>query len=165
MNTTKSKKIKIIMLDIDGVLGRYAADYCTPLMEKGDLIVQTEPELVFMLNKLVDKTGAELVLSSAWRRDPNWRETMAANGIVKKFLDRTPTEIPENMKTVGFGPCRGDYIHLWLQDHPEVEDYVILDDMGMREFLPHQESHLYRTKVHVGLTGDIAVKVIERFNS
>ena len=53
------KKRKVIFLDIDGVLNDEGDE-----REKGVVI---EPYFVQNLFQIVDKTGAEIILSSSWR--------------------------------------------------------------------------------------------------
>lgn len=156
------KKIKAIFLDIDGVMNQYTivdgeVTKFTPVSQTEDgLLLQMDQELVFRLNKLVDRTGVELVLSSTWRIARPWRETMKANGIVKDFLDRTP-RLPRLNGTSHEYCERGKEIKAWLDEHPEVEDYVIIDDDS--DFLPEQKEggHFFQTDMRKGgLTQEIA---------
>ena len=78
------------MLDVDGVLNRFTEDYSTPVTMVGDIMTMAEPELVYRLNLIVDRTDAEIVLSSSWRHQPDWREALKASGVFKPLLDRTP---------------------------------------------------------------------------
>src|ERR1035437_701594 len=67
----------VLMLDVDGILNndatkhrinRYTSDDCDP--KAPDRIVGMDPELVKNLQKLVELTAAEVILSSTWRKDP-----------------------------------------------------------------------------------------------
>ena len=70
---------KVIFLDIDGVLncGR------TPNPRKFPYVVDTR--LLSRLKKLLDRTGAKIVLSSSWRLDP-------VGLLAAKYLDVPFTE-------------------------------------------------------------------------
>jgi len=142
--------MKIIMLDIDGVCNQMGPSYSTPIKMVGDILTQVEPEIIYRFNLLVDRTDAEIVLSSSWRYHPNWREIMKASGIVKSFLDRTPFDRSYS--------SRGHSIQAWLDDHTEVEKYAIIDDD--RDMLPAQLPNFFHCNEEEGLTEEIA-KTIE----
>lgn len=60
------------------------------------------------------------------------------------------------------GIRRGDEIRQWLKENKEIEKFAILDDESdMREFT---KTNLFQTNVEVGLTKEIADKVIEFLN-
>lgn len=144
----------VLFIDIDGVLNRSSKIYATPVVMVGDIMTMADPELVYRLNLLVDRTGAESVLSSSWRHAPDWRETMRASGIVKEFLDRTPRY--SSCKKYGIQKdelCRGHNIQDWLDAH-KVERYAILDDAA--DMLASQLPNFFRTNMAHGLTQEIA---------
>ena len=58
---------------------------------------------------------------------------------------------------------RGDEIQEWLDEHPEVEKYAIIDDDD--DMLPEQEENFFQTDFQTGLTDEIAKKVIKHLNS
>lgn len=145
----------MLFLDFDGVLNRLGVDYNTPHRQEGSLLIHSEPELVFRLNNIVDKTECRLVLSSAWRHIPKWRATMKANGIVFPFWDKTPKYADAKKLGVSNNDLiRGHNIKEWLMDHGSVKRYAIVDDLS--EMLVEQQPNLFRTKTHVGLTQEIA---------
>jgi len=120
--------MKVIMLDIDGVLN---GDYYEPCTK---LVYAMDPEKLALLKQIVDRTGAEIVLSSSWRQ----REA-AVEDIKKELVDAglprligcTP-DLTEALATLGWpnsmGYLRGPTILAWLKSRP-VEAYVVLDDM------------------------------------
>lgn len=146
----------ILFLDYDGVLNRIHPDGSgTPTRIVDGILTMTEPELVYRLNLLVDRTGAEIVLSSSWRHMPDWREAMKASGIVKPLLDRTPRHSDHKKYSIEHHElCRGHNIQDWLDDHPDVERYAILDDSA--DMLPHQLRNFFKTETAQGLTKEIA---------
>jgi hypothetical protein len=130
---------KIIFIDIDGVLNREDTIY----------IAEIDPDLVAILKKIVSKTKAKIVLSSTWRLSEISRNKVKE---YIKFIDVTPD--------FGLKP-RGEEIASWLNKHPEVEKYAILDDdSDMRPGQP-----LFQTTWEKGLTEEIAQQVIKHLNS
>lgn len=137
--------MRVLFVDIDGVLNTNR----TPVQMDGSWLLMMDPEKVFLLNNLVDKHGFQVVLSSAWRHKDDWREEMRANGLLFTFLDRTPTDF--NLMS------RGEEIQAWLDTHPEVERYAIIDDD--RDMLPSQLPNFFKTLCTRGLTPEIAEAV------
>ncbi len=103
--------MKVIFLDIDGVLN---CDQ-TPNSRKFPYVV--DKKLLARLQKLLDETGAKVVLSSSWRCDPVGR--LAAKHFGVPFIDVCPDE-PKDPR------CKE--MVAWLSDHPEVTRYAVLDD-------------------------------------
>lgn len=116
--------MRVIFLDIDGVLNSRQYDRCRKF-EEGNI---DESRLV-LLKQLVDQTGAMIVLSSSWRRhwDPRGISTddtgLQLDSLFKRYgmilYDRTP-EIDND---------RAREIAAWLSDHQRTESFVILDDI------------------------------------
>lgn len=81
--------VKVLFLDIDGVLNRTAY---SPAHSEG-LRSWIEPALAARLEALCRDTGAQLVMSSDWRRGrtlDELREHLQAAGITAPLLDSTP---------------------------------------------------------------------------
>ena len=117
--------MKVIFLDIDGVLN--SREYDRERAEDDGNIDRTRLPL---LKEIVDKSGAEIVLSSNWRdyweKDPSvcsdigreLNDIFASAGLV--LSDKT-----------GYHRLGRAYeIKEWLNTHPDVERFVILDDIG-----------------------------------
>jgi Swiss Army Knife RNA repair-like protein len=84
----------------------------------GDL----DPECVGVLNEIVARGDADVVVSSTWRLGRSIAELQAmleAAGFVGRVVGKTPTGIA--------GAGRADEIAAWLAEHA-VHDYVIIDD-------------------------------------
>ena len=103
--------MKIIFLDIDGVLNSHA----TPNLRGFPYIV--DPVLLARLRDVLHRTDAKTVLSSTWRVDPVG--LLAAKYFDIPFDDVTPDQ-PASP--------RGAEITTWLKAHPEVTRYAVLDD-------------------------------------
>ena len=91
------------------------------------MIDDMDDALIANLKKLVDAVGAEIVLSSSWRTPPGFE---TAWNLEKKLADRLAfskltlfdrTPIRKDM-------VRGKEIKDWLKDHPEVTEFIIIDD-------------------------------------
>lgn len=135
--------MKVIFLDYDGVLNKDR----TPFREKDGQYIMAEDELVYRLNLIVDRTDAELVLSSSWRHQREWRAIMKASGIFKPFLDKTSIDGNELQ--------RGAQIAAWLVNHPEVTKYAILDDFD-DDLTKLHGGNFFKTTTAFGLTQEIA---------
>lgn len=133
--------MKIIFLDIDGVLNNYD----TP----GELICW-DPELVKILNRIIKETDAKIVLSSTWRQI-DYRCDAIKNDMKINYIGKTPK----------LWKKRGVEIQTWLDENPGVEKFVILDDDSD---MVHLMSHLLQTDGEFGLTNEIADEAIKRLN-
>jgi methionine--tRNA ligase beta chain len=127
--------MKAIFLDIDGVLN---VDY----KDRDQFGHIFRDEYVQNLAEIVQKTGAKLVISSTWKdkgieRMLNlWKE----RNLPGEIIDITPdcVEVCEATNIVYYDQVkRGHEIKLWLDRHPEVTTYVILDDI--QDFLDEQQ--------------------------
>jgi hypothetical protein len=124
---------RVIFLDIDGVVAP------TPSrLHYGQL----EPHCVQVLNEIVARSGAEVVVSSSLRFGmsvPQLQQLLDEAGFVGQVVDKTPTDMR--------GAARGDEIAAWLAAHA-VDSFVILDDhRDMGTLL----GHLVQTATVVGL--------------
>ncbi len=133
----------IIFLDIDGVLN------CASTTQQFQDVVGIGPKKVVILNRILEKTGAQVVLSSTWRFDQDWRTALARAGLpMDRFIGVT-----DRMKS----RIRGEEIQQWINDHGPIDRYTILDDDA--DFLPGQP--LFQTTWEYGLTDAIADAVID----
>ena len=158
--------MKVIFLDVDGVLNSEVSRE----QERNNFGNWMEHEVSDMhinnLNKIVDATGAQIVLSSSWRFDhpkATGRDFIADP--LMKILDR-------KLKAVGLdiidvtpdlrGKIRGAEIQDWLDRHSEVERFVILDDDV--DMMEEQKPFFVNTTFKNGLTEEMANKAIEILN-
>ena len=120
--------MKVLFLDVDEVLTSRRTIYAfmtVPRCGMKDAHKQLDT-ISIQLIKNIEKKGVKIVLSSTWRIGHSVEEASKALSI--KLFDKTgrcPT---------GF---RGNEIQEWLNKHPEVTHYVILDDSD--DFLPEQK--------------------------
>jgi hypothetical protein len=101
----------IIFLDIDGVLN------CKRTPNPRRLPYIVDPPLLEMFKRLVQRTNAEVVLSSTWRYDPAGLFSAKHWGI--PFIDVIP-DMPDKP--------RRDEIMAWLKAHSDVGRFAVLDD-------------------------------------
>jgi HAD domain in Swiss Army Knife RNA repair proteins len=104
---------RVIFLDIDGVLAP---------IRRWDRYGDLDPACIQVLNEIVTRGGADVVVSSTWRYSKTvaeLQEMLAAQGFTGCVLDKTPTGPP--------GADRGQEIAAWLAEHA-VGGYVIVDD-------------------------------------
>lgn len=137
--------VKILFLDIDGVVNN------AKTFENPKNLTNIESDLASLVKRIIKETKCEVVLSSSWRHmdfDVNRIEKY-----VCPVSDKTPS-----LK----GIIRGEEIQAWLDDHPEVIKYAILDDDA--DMLPHQMPNLFQTDFSTGLTKEIADKIIQHLN-
>ena len=119
--TIEFQPIKVVFLDIDGVLNNDKN-----LRKRGTVSMDNEscfdPASVAVLAQLIQKSGAKVVLSSMWRfwNTPKEIEAMLETfGVKVDIIDTTTTEHSDH---------RGEEIAEWLSKHPEVTAFVSLDD-------------------------------------
>ena len=162
----------VIFLDIDGVLNTKwwytQMDRNTPRDKYGYVF---DPNAVNNLAKIINETGADIVVSSSWKfmgltqMQNMWEE----RGLPGKILDTTPNTVSDevlldaNLEHMELTPIRGMEVQEWLNTKgKKVSHYVILDDMD--NMLPEQQNHFVQTNPEVGITEEDAEKAIAILN-
>lgn len=143
--------MKVLFLDIDGVCNSAAW-----VKQGNNPWHGTDPAAVALVRQIIKETGCKVVLSSTWRLYPEARAVVRRD--VCRFIDCTI-----DMQRGGkWGIAdRGYEVQEWLDRHPAVEQYAILDDNS--DFLPNQ--WLFQTTWDYGINEDIAQAVIHHLNA
>lgn len=160
---------KVIFLDIDGVLSPRWWNSDKQSDNYGCLF---DAKAVANLAKIIEETGAEIVISSSWKNiglvelQNMWRD----RGLPGKLVDITPDYmsdeilLKEDSANVDYLYERGSEIQGWLLLHgDDVGRYVIIDDMD--DILPEQQFHFVQTDPEVGITNDDVKKVVHLLNT
>lgn len=103
-----------------------------------------------VLNEILDATGAEIVVSSDWKRWANVEEMgeyYESQGIIKKPIAFTPNLSECNnyddtfpwMRQWDLEQTRSLEIKQYLLDHPEVTHWVAVDDLNMGKNEPWKD--------------------------
>ena len=137
--------MKVIFLDIDGVLNSIAFDR-ERTNEQGNI----DESRLLLLKQILDETGALIVLSSSWRKhwdkEPSLCDNLGAeiNSIFAIYdiaiYDKTP-RLQSN--------DRAEEIRLWLSQNESTTAYAILDDIAFGWGADLQE-HLVKTNSRIG---------------
>ena len=135
--------MKIIFLDIDGVLNSWRYDQVR--MSLADNIDETRLPLLY---QIVASTDAKIVLTSSWRK--HWERDFNKSDSIGQHLNQLFDEhgLAIFDKTIESSDNnRTDEIRDWLANN-SVEQFVIIDDIafGWDEL----ESHLVRTNYRIG---------------
>lgn len=145
-----------VFLDIDGVLhSLYGQDMFRESCSR-------------VLEKIVNTSGAAIVLSSTWRLQQ--RSTDQVNLFLKRrglptIYDKTP-----DLTTISGRQTRREVeICHWLDRHPEVLSWIAIDDMDLQAdqspFAARMRGHFVKTDSSNGLTphhGELALKLLNR---
>lgn len=110
--------MKAIFLDVDGVLN--SDEYFDKIKNLNIDGIQSEidVEKIKLLNIAINETMAKIVLTSSWRYTRNAQELRKLLSEYGISTDSTPFIQNE----------RGLEIKQYLSEHPDVEDFVIIDD-------------------------------------
>ena len=124
--------MKVLFLDIDGVV--------LPFNVNGKTRDDFDKKSVKVLNRIIEKTDCEIVVSSDWRNHCTLKQLeniFEYNGVIKKPIDITPNSIKYDMEGLDVG--RVDEIKMWLDDNKEkhnIEEYCAVDDLDLSELGP-----------------------------
>ena len=150
--------MKIIFLDFDGVLN--SSEHMATLTNESLSIEhkQLDRKAVGRLNWITDEMGAKIVISSTWRilhKIDELKEFLKMAGCTGQVIGVTPK----------LGKHRGLEIKQWLDEHPNVESFVILDDDSDMDGVME---HLVKTEWKLGLQDEhvkLAIKMLSQKSS
>lgn len=106
--------MKVVFLDFNGILDTY---------ENMDVIY---PDNLMRLKRIIDETGSKVVLTTSNKN--NYYRSGVIRGILKYIIDSL---LEAGIDVIGMVPMldtREEEIHAYLDEHPEVESFVILED-------------------------------------
>lgn len=172
----EDKYEKVIFLDIDGVLNDEGER-----LSDGEIISE---EYVRNLNKIVCKTGAEIVLTSSWRygiaqnAKSGFLEMNESLSALYELFDKYYLKIA-GMTPMIYNGSNGRPLEIrtWLARRPEVSGFVILDDDRFWNWgwltpfvvttsfynMVKEDDYEYRKRI-CGLNGEFTCQAIDILN-
>jgi hypothetical protein len=125
---------------------------------------ETCPQKWKWLSEWCNETDTKICISSTWKNHfgvkgyvstpEKWEDALVKLG----FKEGTYVGITETYRTL-----RGDEIKDWLDKHPEVEDYAILDDDS--DMLPEQFMKFHHTDPWFGLNPNHLYRIDRQFEN
>ena len=152
----------VLFLDLDGVLNsvnwmsNVNPDFW--IAEDGD--TQLDPEAVMRLERVVRESGAKIVLSSSWRKLYEYKTIesfLRHHGFTGEVIGETPHRVDFAERPAGTYQ-RGWEIQAWLDEHPEVAHFAILDDDSD---MAHLTDHFVHTKHPHGLQDEHIPQILK----
>lgn len=171
---------RVIFLDVDGVLitlesmRRFNETFKGAVNFPSGMFIC--PKKLQALSDLCKATRASVVISSTWRKMDyplEEADTKILNPYLwlKGWLKYFDIPIHPDEKTIEgdtiskggvFISCiRGDEIQEWLNRHPEIKKFAIIDDDS--DMRPDQISNFVKTQFETGLNGSAGFKIREIF--
>ena len=155
--------MKIIFLDFDGVMDTAYYDHVLtvggkPVCDEYGCVF--DPYCVKNLKHIIDRTGADIVVSSSWKYLMSYQDFLnmwKARGLPGFVTDVTPNK-----------RFRGDEIDAWLRECRTRCQYVIIDDLDANNFHEHQIPRLITVNPYVGLNEertDLAIALLNGYSN
>lgn len=142
--------MKVLFLDVDGVLNTYNSE--------GYLNINKNR--LRILRRIVEETGCRIVVSSTWRILPETRVRLMRKlkwkGMEVYGWTTTERFMGEQKQ------MRGHEIERWLDENPGVDRYCIIDDDG--DMLPSQMNNFVLIDGNIGLTdayADVIISILK----
>lgn len=116
------RDMKVVFLDFDGVLN--SEKYVCACGHYGVIL---DPTRMALLKRIVDATGAKIVLSTSWRE--HWNKDVEKADAVEKKINAIFSSYGLTIldKTDVYSRREAE-IEAWLMMHPETVSFVVLDD-------------------------------------
>lgn len=157
--------MKIIFIDIDGVLNHelwyQSKERNDRILALGDRDINDygdyfSPYTMSLLNSLIEKTNAKVVVSSSWRSgrtNEELQELFNDNGFKGDIIGQTPYLYFNCEESVGSAP-RGAEIKAWFMLNEDIHKnnytYVIFDDDT--DMLYNQRNNFIHVDSYCGIT-------------
>jgi len=141
--------MQVIFLDIDGVLNYN--DYFNNNYQGINRYIDRKKLL--LIKEIIYKTNCKIVFTSSWRYSLLFSTT------IEKFL------IKEGIifdKTPFINNDRGIEIKEYLKIHPNIKDFIIIDDDIFSSYDKYLLSKLVKTNIKEGLTEECSKDIIKK---
>lgn len=147
--------IKVVFLDFDGVLN--SRQYLAKNNSQG---VGIDPTRLALLRKIVFETDAKIVLTTSWRE--HWSVIPWMCDETGKQIDKVFNEFDLYIydKTQCLEHNRYREITNWLKGHPNVKNYVVIDDEPFEQGIL-KDRFILTSRLRNGLNEDDVERVID----
>ena len=127
--------MNVVFLDYDGVektpmwkcneTGKWYCSYNFPSDGKVN-----DFQAVQWVSEFCQKYNYSIVVSSTWRSSSNYKECLKCGGLRQgiEILGKTPEIWHDDVDGKEIRTYRGEEISQYLNEHPEVDNYLIFDD-------------------------------------
>lgn len=152
--------MKVIFLDIEGVLvTTRKVSTATTIDSDASVDLDIFDKVAIQnLNRLLDETGAKIVVSSFWRMGLPKSDLilmLKLSGINNPpIIDVTPFVWDNDLKRTN----RGKEILEWLSKNPYVDKYIVIDDCGYDKLEGIPPERYIHTTLRNGFGADDAYK-------
>jgi hypothetical protein len=149
--------MKVIFLDIDGVLVTRNSIKYQHLNYPDESSILFSKKAINNLNKLIRLTDAKIVISSTWRLFHTFEKLQTIfkkQNIKGEIISTTSVE----KATLEEDIPRGKKIADWLEQHSDIEQYVIIDDDVQADCIQFHPYNCVETSYKRGLAPE------DRFN-
>ena len=158
--------IKAIFLDIDGVLNCFNTDKRIRSKSRCGSFLGIDKDKTQRLATIVKETGAILILTSSWKIgwEPKGNYTVDKYDIYEEATNYHAKYLDNHLKKKGKLVItdktrernlnqRGMGIKAYLAQHPEIKDWIVIDDEVFYDFEHYKIfPHLVHTDPQFGLT-------------
>jgi hypothetical protein len=157
--------MKILFLDHDGVIC-LSSEWGSRFKSKEGLdsiFDRFNQKALNVLNQIIEKTDCEIVISSDWRYHATLErmgDLYEMRGIKKKPIDYTDRIMGSSSQLES---TRADEIKKWLNEHPEVTEWVAVDDLDMS---PYLQNFVHTPRSYEGIKqSGIKEKIIKKLTA
>lgn len=157
--------MKGIFLDVDGVLNNDKTE--DRVFDEGNKYMGICPILLKRLHKIVNETGAKIILSSTWRKYPNFighlknRMEELESGFSEFIIGKTPILVSSVYDIYG---KRNEEIMDWISANEKLENFVVLDDVDLKLLDTFGEKFI-QTNASLGLLDEHVDRAIQILNA
>ena len=152
-NSDEKTKIKLIFLDVDGVLNTSGSIGSYPL----------DSDKLDLLNMIVVQTNAKIVISSSWREVDD-----AMNVLKKEFNKKDIDCIIGITPSLHWDSKRTDQIKHFVENFSKkyknqiIDKWIAIDDFKLDEMNPNlMKNHFVNTQLEIGMTKNDAETAIK----
>ena len=143
--------MKVVFCDFDGVLNCARSQSRAPFYDgAGTWYVGLDSNKLRNLAKIIQETNAKIVLTTTWREHYEigaYKQMDPVGKYINNKFRMFDLKIYDKIVD-GKRFDRGKGVKIWLEQHPEVTDFVILDDEDMGYFwvdYERYEPHFVKT--------------------
>lgn len=161
---------KYIFLDIDGVLTTISESMDTDNLlywkdnswaKNLNVHYPFNEDCVKILNDILKETGAEIILSSDWRKHRTLEQLdiiFKNNGVIKSPIDITPN-YRNNYSNFEYARSV-EIVHYIVENTIDINNIVVLDDLNLEMLFPPKLRTRF-IKTYDGLLGEYKSKILD----